>query len=1372
MVTIRSTNDLILGLIDFFKLVEPNATTSPGSVIRNLMIDAPANQLALLYDELSKVSTQQSFRLVIGADLDKLAKNFGLVRKSATPASGVAVLTFSSIPAVVNINTGALITATNGLAFSVLNGLSVNPSMINYYKSIATKYRNDLDFVGITDQFAVEVTVQATTPGVGGNITKYSLNRTTIGGVSNVTNAANFLGGTNQEDDATFRNRILAVFSGSSVGTAVGYRNAALATDGVDDAVVIGPNNSLMTRDGTIVIADNNGNLVIVSEGSGGKVDIIILGTNLVQNTDSFIYHDLSNNNNPTSVKNNFILGQIAADVNKTVNQKRVDDIANGELPSQPVDSIVQVTGSLSGANFQPKTVDSLGRVSGNYTLVKDAGIYQGSPWASDAFAWTSDRISDFSEDKIKGSYDGQDATTFSDVLEIPNVTQNISITNENSIVQPSNRSLIHLLHAPATSVTRVFNVNTGERYTVTNQNPEGTGTINTSGVIQISGNTLPSPNDTLQVDYTWIVSFDQYSDYDGLVGTSNLRPVTDSVDWGYSNLIRNERIEFLANTSDTFFTGNVSLPINSVISAKSFLEVDGYVQLVTSGAFAGRLSVVFSNLLSPTTTINSATLNNTQTEIYNTAEDDGFFSNVTIVVGILLEYITTIILPTDTKANVNDQVTAILNSTDLFNVTNSTGSFSGSQVTIPTANIITTATAITLEVSYISNVQTIFSNGLTSLPASRIGNGFVLDSGVGFNNVNLFNITRRENQVVQKNLSNQFYVELNLSSTNISLDAYQVISVIRLIDGYELWNADNPGIIAINGGTTNYQLILNGYNSPAIGNRVLIIYQAINLNSFQPFTFENDLIERDFSTLQFDSVSNTFSVNIHTFINESNVSFQILEPNTNIILASGSDGYIISNLPPLTASFGSLSTVFGNLIDANSFPLTLPFKKLRILNSANPNNNNTYNITGYNATQNLLSISNEFSQISVKQISIIRVLDGQELWSTSGIIDLANNRLVFPATSNATPGDLVFITYSTVNNLKQAPTRLIVTTADQVINTGVLSINGITVSKAANIVFTATSNGLRQSIFEAIREALGINSTVTIPNNIKIAKIAKLEKVITASASSHEVLETLVTYDIKGTTIQDNSFYMSDNFPNLSLGPFDFILPSSTKNTLPSNSPKIGDKLRITFYYSTTNDLESLSFTRNGTLYTNKTFALIHNIYIASGFAASQSTQVTINNFNQPITNSRYTIIYDYLAPKPNERITIQYNFNQLISTSTFSIENSRPINADVLVKEAISVQVDVTMAIVVTSTQLSSAPLILQNVKNALTSAINATSLGTNLDASSLINTAFSVSGVSGARISYFNRDGNTGQVLSIQAQANEFLVANSVIVTQASS
>lgn len=1360
MVTIRSINEIILNLRDFFKLVQPNMDTKPGTVARDLFIDAPASQLALLYDELSAVSNQQSLRLVVGSDLDKLAKNFGAVRKQATTSNGVALFTFSSINAPININKGATVIANNGFSFAVVNGVAVIPSAVNFYRSVASKFRDQLDFVGINDEFAVEVTVAATTAGSAGNIGSFSLNRTSIPGVSSVTNINPFTGGADQEQDAAFRNRVLASFSGSSVGTALGYLNVALGTTGVSDSYIVQPGDPLMTRDGTIVSIASDGTRTIVSEGSGGKVDVVVLGSILVQNTDSFIYQDKSNNNDPTNIKNDVVLGQIAADANKTINRKRIDDIKNGVLPAQPVDTLFSVTGSISGANFVEKSIDSLGRVSGNFELVKDTGVYGGSPFGFDKIHWISNKISGFNEDRVKGQFNGQDALTFTDIIQISQAQQNLSITNENSIVT-SDRSIIQLLHTPATNVTRVFNVNTGERYIITNQNLDSTSSFNSTGRIQISGNTLPSPSDILQVDYNWIVNFDRYSDYDGLQGTHNPRSVTDSIDWGYASAVRNEKIKFEANGN--FFQGTASQPINSVISADKFLEVDGYVTKVSSGIFVNRLAVVITNLVDNTQSVESIVLKNTNTELFATIQTDSNISTITSVVGIQIFYDTTIILPTDTVAQVGDKVTVIMNSVDIFSTASVSGSSNGNQITIPSSLVDTLATSINLRVTYISAVSDLFSSSVTSLPTSRVGNGFNLLNNNGFQNFSPVNLSRRENQTVQKNLSNQFFIELNLSAVEFSLAPEQIISVIRLSDGLEIWNSDNIGTVSV-GTSGNYQLIFSGFNSPAIGDKVLAVYYSNDNNRFQPFSFSNEIIKARTDVLATDFFTGKFIVPINTFTAEvSGVNFTVFEPNTNIVLFTVTDGYLSNNISqPGTAILSSLTVNFSSLAN-------LTAQKVKITGSAE-NNNGTYDILSYNLSTNTMIITNIMDHISNDQISIVRVLDGQEIWNYSGTIDIANNRLVFPATLNAASGDKLFVIFFRFKNLRKAPTRLVSTVVDQVVNNGVISVNGLSIASAQDVVFTATNNGLKLNLSEALRKALNLSSAAAIPSNIKIAKIIKAEKVVTESTTDDSVLEILATYDVFNTTIQNNLLYDDEMLSDPTLLNLDFVLPSTQNNTLDvqtHNLPKLGDKIRITFYYTTDNDTENLSYTRNGTLYTNKKFALINRAYVSSGFKSSQSSKLTFTSFTQPTLGARYKVFYDYTAPKQNERIVVVYNYNKLIGNVTFNIENTRPINADVLVRAAKLVELDLTMNVVISDSFISSTTTVLQNLRDKLTSTMTTTTLGQIVDQATLINVAQAVQGIARARILYFNKTGGIGQVLQVQAQNDEYFAPNAIII-----
>ena len=1367
MVTIRSVNEIILNLMDFFKLAQPDLDTKPGTVARDLFIDAPASQISLLYDELSSVANTQSFRLSIGSDLDKLAKNFGSVRRKSSPSSGAAILTFSSINSPININRGDTITASNGFSFSVVSGIAVVPAAANLYKSIASKFRDQLDFVGISDEFAVQVTVTATSPGSAGNIGTYSLNRTSIPGVSNVTNVNSFNGGTDQETDASFRNRVLATFSGSSVGTALGYVNVALGTTGVGDAIVIQPGDSLMTRDGTVVSVATDGTRTIVSEGSGGKVDVVVLGSNLIENTDSFIYKDKRNNNDPTSVKNNLVLGQIAGDENKTVNRKRIDNIKNGVLPAQPVKSILQVTGSTSGSNFVEKTVDSLGRVSGNFELLKDTGVYGGSPFGFDTFHWVSNKISLFSEDIIKGQFNGQDGSTFTDITEIPKIQQNLSITNENSIVT-SDRSIIQLLHTPATNVTRVFNLNTGERYIISNQNLDQTGAFNTTGRIKISGNTLPSPSDQLQVDYNWIVNFDQYSDYDGLVNTKNPRIATDSVDWGYASSIRDEKILFSRVSGDNFFLGNTSQPVETVISVKKSLEVDGTVIAIASGTFINRLAVEISHLSNIVNTVDSITLKNSNAEIFNTAQANGLFTIVTEVVGIEILYVATIILPTDSIATAGSKVTVTINSADVFHTESTEGSSSGTQITIPSSLVDTLADNIILSATYITSVSDLFTGATTTIPASRTGNGFTLSNNTGFNNLNIANISRRENQIVQQNLSSQFFIEITLPSADFNLSQQQVVSIIRLSDGNELWNYNHDGYLGTVevGLSGNYELILPTFNNPAIGDRVLVIYYATDIRRFQPFSYNNALIKTRVEKLNYIPVVNKLTVPLNNITVASSLSFKILEPNTDIVLFSGSDGFFTSGSAG-TANFSSIGTDFSTLPD-------LLNKKLKIVVPngvlTNCNNDGTYDLLSYNTGSNTIVVANVLNNITSNQISVIRLLDGQDIWNSSCTIDLANNRLLIPVSAAAAYNDYVFVSFFNFKTLRKAPTRLIGTTVDQVINSGILTINGTTLTKSADVIFTATSTGLKQNLSEAIRKSLSLSSSASLPTNVRVSKIIKVDKVATASSTDDSVLEVLASYDIIGTKIQNNLLYSDEMLADSTLQAFDFVLPNTSNNTInttPQNLPHQGDKIRITFYYTTDNDSENLSYTRNGTLYTNKQFTLINKIFISSGFKTSTSTRFTAASYTQPSLGARYKIFYDYLAPKQNERIIVKYSYNQLLSDVTFGIESTRPINADVLAREAKEIFLDLTINVVIDPTMTSSTTTILQTLRNELITALTTTTLEQIVDQPTIINVAQAVSGISRARILYFNKNGSIGSVSKMQAQQDEYFSSNIITI-----
>lgn len=1074
MVRIRTVDELILNAIDFYKAAIPELDTKPGTVARDLLIDGPNTQLGRVYDELARIRTAQSLRLSLGTDLDKLANNFGAIRKQGSVSSGTALFTFNEIEADIAINVGDTVVANNGASFKVTQSTTVSPVSINQYRATASKFRSDLDFVGITDEYAVEVLVESTSAGVLGNISRYALNSASTPGVSNVTNADPFSGGTAAESDQVFRNRVLAIFSGANTGTALGYRNAVLADPQVLDAIVIEPGDPLMTRDGTVVYEAEDGTKTIVSEGTGGKVDIYVQGVRFQEILDSYIYRDSSNRNDPTDPSNDFVLGQIDGDEDKTVARKRIENLEDGVLPDQPVNNIVQVSGSTSGPNFVQKETDSLGRVTGNYELIRDDGAFGGSPWGFDRLRWVDNTIRDFSEEQTKGRFNGQDPLTYPDVTRIGTTTQNVSVINENSVVSTSDRSSIQLAHSPITAVTRVFNLTTGERYVVSNQNPDGDGSINNSGRIIISGNTLPATSDTLQVDYTWIFDFDDAVDFDNRLTNSNPRSVVDSVDWGFSNAVSRERS--IVSASGSVLSVSVTHPITSVINVNTFVEESSIVQLIS-----GRLGVV---VLQSVENVESVERASDQAELYNTNKDDGSFSGLTIF------------LPTDTVALVGDTVTVVYNTQDTFTVSGVTGSFDSNSISLPSN---TTAIAGDIvEVSYVANVRTLLPQTLLSdLPAIRSGNGFATI--------------------------------------------------------------------------------------------------ATSLTGTQPTT--------------------------HVFA-------------------------------------------------------------------------------------------------------------GTEI----------------------------------VQNLRKAPSRLQLTISGQ-ISAGTITVSGTSSMKIAEAVFTVSSSGLTHDLSSVIKSTLGLSSSSSVPSNVEVIRVTSVEKV--QATDSFEVLSVDNEYDLKGYGIRDNSFDKEDSIQDSSLSSTQFTIPSTTDNI--SNEPSLGDSLRVTFYIGTSSDTENVSFSKSGSLSTQKRFAFVDSIGISSGFssATSQTATITVNNTNQPSAGGRYTVAYDYIAPKSNERITIRYNKNSVIGDGTLSVEEVRPISADVLVKSAVPIVIDVEFAIVVTNAFLNSTSIVQQNVRDAITSALNSTELGNTIDESDLINVCYQVDGVDRVRPIAFNRENEAGRVLSIESEKNEYTQSGTVTI-----
>ena len=632
-----------------------------------------------MHRAISLVSKKQSLASATGQDLDRLSRNFSLTRRGGSVSTGMVVFTISDIFTDISIPDGTIVSSRAGVTFKTVGTFNISSSEKNMFAANANRMRSALDLAGITDSYAIEIPVQSMRAGLSGNIGTMQIVDTALQENMKITNISAFSGGSNIEADSSFRARILAIFSGSNIGTSSGYKNAALDVSGVIDVLVVEPGNTLMLRDGTEIIEVNDGTSRIFNSGTGGKVDMYILGRLLNQITESFIYSDISGSGNAYDDRNDYTLGVQSQDITMTSDERRLYAFKSGNIPFQPVDSIVQASGTKSGI-FAEKFVDADGDESGNYELLVDDNVDTGgSPFGLDRLHWISNTKNVIGEIYTKSNMNEISTLSFSDIDSIDQVYRDVSIFGENSALSISDKTVIQISHYPAVRISRVVNRTTGEVYSVENSNIDSDLGLNTDGLISISGRTLPTQSDILSVDYTWRHIYDPYIDYDGMGSISIFKDesVSDSIDWGASCGIFEEEALLTVSDDGLQFFAEVDHDISRIVSACSKeilsleIEVVELDEKTLYGVVIGDDHDAVDNIISIT--------NSHGVEIYNTSEANGTFSSRTIY------------LPSDCVSGPGDEVTVYYNKIEFFDLSGGDGAFFDKTITLPSADILRT---------------------------------------------------------------------------------------------------------------------------------------------------------------------------------------------------------------------------------------------------------------------------------------------------------------------------------------------------------------------------------------------------------------------------------------------------------------------------------------------------------------------------------------------------------------------------------------------------------------------------------------------------------------------------------------------------------
>ena len=325
MAVIKDFKRIVNDMKNFLHSVRPNVDTSPGSYTRDVIIDAPSNEMANLYTELSRTSSAQSPEIVSVEDIEKLGRNFQVYRKTTTPASGFITFWVGEPgPATSILIPRGTVIASKATADGTANRYVTTQDVT----LTDAKWRT-------TGRFEVDAPIRATVGGTSSNAAGGTILALIdpIVGVTGVYNGAPLTNGTDFEPLATYRSRIKSAIIGNNTGTASGYYQTIIRIAEVLDAKVaaVGSGPEELRRNDT------------------GAVDIYVRGLVTSQATTSF---------------------DIKVDTST--------DPFEYFFPKQPID--ITSTGTMS---IEGSTTGAM--VEGvNYTITRDTSVFGGTTRGSD----------------------------------------------------------------------------------------------------------------------------------------------------------------------------------------------------------------------------------------------------------------------------------------------------------------------------------------------------------------------------------------------------------------------------------------------------------------------------------------------------------------------------------------------------------------------------------------------------------------------------------------------------------------------------------------------------------------------------------------------------------------------------------------------------------------------------------------------------------------------------------------------------------------------------------------------------------------------------------------------------------------------------
>lgn len=252
---------------------------SEGSVLRDVVLDSVAKQLALVYTEIDSVKELvffvQNAELISVADMDSIAKNYNLSRLLSTKATGEITFRKRNIPdspmTIGNVDgSGGIIIATRQLS---------DGTTIQFVTTETVTLQTNAILNPNSNYYEVIANYEAIIAGVSGNVSAGSITNleTSVPGIDTVYNVIPSGYGNEQETNTELASRIVLAIVGNNRVNKAGYelfvKNNFVS---VIDLIAVDPNNSDSVR-------------------GPGTIDIYIFGSDTRSKTDTITFHTGTN---------------------------------------------------------------------------------------------------------------------------------------------------------------------------------------------------------------------------------------------------------------------------------------------------------------------------------------------------------------------------------------------------------------------------------------------------------------------------------------------------------------------------------------------------------------------------------------------------------------------------------------------------------------------------------------------------------------------------------------------------------------------------------------------------------------------------------------------------------------------------------------------------------------------------------------------------------------------------------------------------------------------------------------------------------------------------------------------------------------------